>query len=221
MMPFPGGIEDTSNAALILSAAAALLTLYLASLPASLVRSLVKTLAVALLAVLAFVQQAPLLLVGALALSAAGDAFLSRPGDRAFLAGLASFLAAHLLYIALFALSGGGVDALMSFRAALAAAMLLGVLLIATRLLPRLEAGLKLPVALYIVAILAMGLAALTLNSPAVIAGAILFIISDGILAWEKFLLTAGSPVSKSMRHTVWITYYAAQLLITLGFLLG
>ena len=61
-----------------------------------------KTLAVGLLAVLVVVEDGPLLLVAALALSAVGDAFLSRDGDKAFLGGLASFLAAHLVYIALF-----------------------------------------------------------------------------------------------------------------------
>ncbi len=76
----------------------------------SLPRSAVKTLAVALLAVLAFVENGPLLLVRrAGARARCGDAFLSRDGDRAFLAGLASFLVAHLVYIALFLCSGGGV----------------------------------------------------------------------------------------------------------------
>ena len=221
MMPFPGGIEDTSNAALVLSVAAAFLTLYLADLPASLLRSLVKTLAVALLSVLAFVQQAHWLLVGALALSAAGDAFLSRPGDRAFLAGLASFLVAHVLYIALFALSGGGVQTLFSARAGLAVAMLLAVFLIARRLLPKVDSDLKLPVSIYTAAIAAMGLAALTVGNWAIVAGAILFMVSDSILAWEKFLLPAGARSGAAMRRAVWITYYAAQVLMTLGFLLS
>lgn len=221
MMPFPGGIEDTSNAALVLSVAAALLTLYLANLPPSLVRSVVKTLAVALLAVLAFVQKGPLLLVGALALSAAGDAFLSRQGDRAFPSGLASFLAAHVLYILLFASSGGGFETLLSPRAGLAVAMLVAVLFIVRPLLPSVDADLKVPVSVYVAAISAMGLAALTLDNWAIIAGAILFMISDTILAWEKFLLPAGAPASAPMRHAVWVTYYAAQLLITLGFLLS
>lgn len=221
MMPFPGGIEDTSNAALILSIAAALLTLYLADLAPGMRRSAVKTLAVALLAVLAFVQHAPWLLIGALALSAAGDAFLSRPGERAFLAGLASFLAAHILYIVLFAATGGGIAALASPRAALAIAMLAALFFVVRRLLPNVDAGLRLPVSLYVVAILAMGIAALTMNSPAVVLGAILFMVSDTILAWEKFLLPAGSTAERPMRYAVWITYYAAQLLITLGVLLG
>lgn len=221
MMPFPGGSEDTSNAALVLSVAAALLSLYLANLPHGLVRSVVKTLAVALLAVLAFVQQAPLLLVGALALSAAGDAFLSRPGGSAFLAGLASFLAAHVLYILLFASSGGGIETLLSPRALLAVAILLAVFFVLRRLLPNVGADLKLPVSVYGVAITVMGIAALTLDNWAIIAGAILFMVSDGILAWEKFLLSAGSLASAPMRYAVWITYYAAQLLIALGFLLG
>lgn len=220
MMPFPGGIEGSSNAALILSAAAALLTLYSANLPPSIRRSITKTLAVALLAVLAFVQQAPWLLVCALGLSAAGDAFLSRPDDRAFLAGLGSFLAAHVLYILLFATPGNVIESLLSPRVGLAVAMSLAVFLILRRLLPNVEKGLKLPVLIYGIAIAAMGLAALTTGNWTIIAGAILFMVSDSILAWEKFLLPACSPSGPAMRYSVWITYYAAQLLITLGFVL-
>lgn len=222
-MPFPGGIEDTSNAALLLSLAAAALTVFLADLPPTFMRSVVKTLAVALLAVLAFVQQGPLLLIGALALSAAGDAFLSRDGERAFLAGLASFLAAHVLYIALFASWGAGPAVLFSemWRAGIALLMGLAALTMIALLLPRVAAGLRLPIIAYVAVILVMGLAALTTNSLPVISGAILFKVSDGILATERFLLSAVSPARVPMRYAVWVTYYAAQLLITLGFLLG
>ena len=69
-----------------------------------------KALATALLAVLVFVENGPLLLFIALAMSAIGDAFLSRAGDRAFLCGLAAFLAAHLVYIGLFSTTGAGRD---------------------------------------------------------------------------------------------------------------
>jgi uncharacterized membrane protein YhhN len=42
-----------------------------------------------------------------LALSALGDAFLAHEGDAAFLGGLGSFLAAHILYAVLFIVSVG------------------------------------------------------------------------------------------------------------------
>ncbi|BCH29630.1 lysoplasmalogenase [Mesorhizobium sp. L-8-10] len=223
MMPFSGGIEATANAALLLSIAAAVLTLFQAEREPSLRRSAVKTLAVALLAVISSVEHGPLLLTGALVLSAAGDAFLSRIGERAFLAGLGSFLAAHVLYILLFAMSGGGAGMLFSdlWRPVLAVAMVLLAAAMATLLLPRVEHALKMPIAVYVAAILAMGLAALTTQSLAVIAGAILFMVSDGILATERFLTAGTSPVRLPMRYAVWITYYAAQLLIALGILLG
>ena len=44
---------------------------------------------------------------------------------------------------------------------------------------------------------------------------------SDGLLAAEKFLVAAISPHRVWMRYAVWALYYAAQLAITLGFLLG
>ncbi|TIS81761.1 MAG: lysoplasmalogenase, partial [Mesorhizobium sp.] len=90
-----------------------------------LARSAAKTLAVALLAALAVMQGSPPLLVAALALSAAGDAFLSQDGEKAFLAGLASFLAAHVAYVALFLNAGGGIGLLTaeSWRGAIALAL--------------------------------------------------------------------------------------------------
>ena len=113
-MLFPGGIEGTSNATLILSAAAAVMYGIIVNTRPTLARSAVKTLAVGLLAVLVLVENGPLLLFVALALSAAGDAFLSRGGDRAFLGGLACFLAAHLVYIALFVIAGGGAGLVLA-----------------------------------------------------------------------------------------------------------
>ena len=48
------------------------------------------------------------LLVAALVLSAAGDAFWSREGERALLGGLAAFFAAHIAYVVLFLRMGDG-----------------------------------------------------------------------------------------------------------------
>lgn len=223
MMPFHGSLQDTPNATLLLSVAAAALTLLQVNQPPALVRTVMKTLAVGLLAVLAFVQQGPPLLAAAMALSAVGDAFLSRDGERAFLAGLASFLAAHVLYIMLFASSGGGTALLLSdpWRTTIAVLMGLSALIMIALLLPRVAPALRVPILVYVAAILVMGLAALTMSSLPVIVGAILFMASDGMLATEKFLVAAIAPGRMLMRYAVWTAYYAAQLLIALGFLLG
>ena len=86
-MPFAGGIEGTANGTLILSAGAAIIYALIVNTRPTLARSAVKTLASACLAVLVFVENGPLLLFAGLALSALGDACLSRDGDRAFLGG--------------------------------------------------------------------------------------------------------------------------------------
>jgi uncharacterized membrane protein YhhN len=66
-----------------------------------------------------------------------------------------------------------------------------------------------------------MGLSALTLPVPAVIAGAILFMASDALLAVGRFLLAADSPRQALVRPAVWALYYLAQAAITLGVLLA
>jgi uncharacterized membrane protein YhhN len=174
-----------------------------------------------LLAVLAAMQGGPLLLVAALGLSAIGDAFLSRDGEKAFLGGLTSFLAGHVAYVALFARSGGGLRLLgaESWRGAIALAMAAFSVVMLAALWRRVGPQLRIPIAVYVAAILAMGISALTTGSAWVIAGAVLFIASDGLLATERFLLAAISPQRLWMRYAVWMLYYAAQLAITLGFL--
>ncbi|AZO01242.1 lysoplasmalogenase [Mesorhizobium sp. M9A.F.Ca.ET.002.03.1.2] len=222
-MPFPGGIDANANATLLFSLVAAVIYAFTLDMPPSLARLAVKTLAVALLAVLVLLQGGPGLLVAALALSAIGDALLSRDGEKAFLGALASFLVAHVLYVALFLRSGDGVGLLSAepWRGAIAVAMVVFAFAMLFALGRRVGPALRLPVGVYIVAILAMGISALTLNSLWVIGGAVLFMASDGLLAAEKFLLPAISLHRVWMRYAVWMLYYAAQLAITLGFLLG
>jgi uncharacterized membrane protein YhhN len=223
MFPFPGGIEALPNGTLLLSIGAALLYFIVMETEPSLMRSAVKTISTALLALLAYMEGGPLLLVLALALSSAGDAFLSRNGDTAFLGGLASFLAAHIAYIMLFAQTGEGLAILSAepwrgLVAALAALTTLGVLFILMRRVPP---TLRLPVVAYSAAILGMGVMALTTRIPLVILGALLFMASDTLLGWERFVAPAISSSRRAMRIGVWAFYYAAQLLIVLGFLLA
>lgn len=222
-MPFPGGIDANANATLIFSLAAAVIYAFTLGMPPTLARSAAKTLAVAMLAVLAALQGGPLLLVAALALSAVGDAFLSRDGEKAFLGGLASFLVAHIVYVVLFLRSGGGLELLgaESWRGAIALAMVVFAIVMLAALWRRVGPGLRVPIAVYIAAILAMGVSALTTSSVWIVGGAVLFMASDGLLATEKFLVAAISPHRSWMRFAVWLLYYAAQLAITLGFLLN
>jgi uncharacterized membrane protein YhhN len=222
-MLFPGGIEGTSNATLILSVAAAVMYGIIVNTRPTLARSVVKTLAVALLAVLVIVESGPLPLFAALALSAAGDALLSREDDRAFLAGLACFLAAHLAYIALFMIAGDGAGIVLAetWRVVIAVVMGISALVMVVLLLRRVKPAMRLPILVYIAGIATMGLAALTTGSPYIIGGAVLFMASDSLLAAERFLVSAVSPFRSAMRVLVWALYYVAQLLITIGFILA
>lgn len=150
--------------------------------------------------------------VAGLLFSLAGDVFLMLPRDR-FVAGLVSFLFAHVCYLAAFA-SGGGVAASAWAGAALAAygASMLGLLW------PRLG-SLKGPVAVYVALILLMAWAAVgrylgagPAGSGLAAAGALLFAASDSLLAWNRF-----RGEFRAAQALVLGTYFAAQWLIALS----
>ena len=222
MMPFPGGIESTANGTLILSAAAALLYLGMVEREANLRRTAAKTLAVALLALLAVLEDGSPLLAAALALSAIGDAFLSRDGEQAFLAGLACFLVAHLVYVALFALSGQGFGIIAQefWRPLAGALMIAATAFLLFRLRTAVDGPMRNAVTAYAAAILAMGLSALTVPGPWVALGAALFMASDALLGTERFLLAGNGETRRTLRHVIWVLYYTAQLMIVLAGLL-
>lgn len=222
MMPFPGGFDSLANGTLILSLAAAIAYLPVQGRQPSIRRSLVKTGATALLALLAFIQGGPILLILALVLSAAGDAFLAQDGEKAFLAGLASFLAAHIAYVVLFLFAGNGLQTLAAgtWRVGICALAIAAALFLLRYLLPAAGRQMRLPITLYTIAILAMLLAAATAPAPIIVVGALLFVISDTLLAIGRFLLAPQSAQQRPLGAMVWISYYLAQTSITLGFLL-
>lgn len=222
MMPFPGGLEAPPNGTLLFSIALAVFYLLVQQRAPSWRRTIAKAGSVVLLAVLALIEGGPVLLAAAVLLSAAGDAFLAQDSEKTFLAGLASFLTAHLVYFALFVMVGSGLEILTVqwWRLILPVLAIIagGVLLL--RLLRTVPTSLQLPITVYVAAIAAMMLASATVPVPLVMLGAALFVASDAILAVERFLLAPTSPHRTWAGPAVWVLYYLAQALITLGFLI-
>lgn len=200
-----------------LALAAIYLILPLAT-PGPLVLAAVKGLVCPLLAVALVAargRDATAMRVGlALLLSAGGDVFLALDRTGFFVHGLASFLAAHLVYIWQFTAHRPRPYRLPLARRALAILVLVFVIGMLGVLGPNLG-KLAVPVLAYIGAITVMALAAVSLpGRPLVVAGAISFMLSDSLIALDKFV----APIP-GVGPAIWITYAAAQALIVLGWL--
>ncbi|MHA6262649.1 lysoplasmalogenase [Arenibacterium sp. CAU 1754] len=203
------------SAPFIIAALAALAYLPLAARPVGLVRSVLKTLSVAALAVGAFLAGAPLSGV-ALALCALGDWLLSRDGDGAFMAGVGAFAAGHVAYIVLFLFQASSDWARLIETPALYIAIALAVLgVVMAPVLARRAGDLRGPVLGYVPIILGMGFAALTLPGKGplvwVMPAAVSFIISDLVLASEKFLLPPAHSFLRFTPYVIWVLYWGAQ----------
>lgn len=150
-------------------------------------------------------------------LSCAGDIALMLPMD-AFVPGLLAFLLAHLCYIVAFR------DGLRAGRGLLAAAVLLGAVAVLNvmGLWPHLPAPMRTPVMAYVVVLASMAVLALArvwarpqaaepepCSARWAAAGALLFVASDSLLAWDRF--AGGLPLASLL---VLSTYYAAQYAI-------
>jgi uncharacterized membrane protein YhhN len=148
-----------------------------------------------------------------LVFSLAGDIFLMLPADR-FREGLASFLAAHACYIAAFTSRTG-------FHADLVPTVAFGTfgLLLLRLIWPGVPDRLRVPVVLYVAVILAMAVQAAGralrmhgVSSVLAASGAGLFVVSDALLAWDRFRASF-----RSSRAAVLSTYFLAQWLIALS----
>jgi alkylglycerol monooxygenase len=149
----------------------------------------------------------------ALAGSLAGDVFLML--DGLFIPGLVAFLLAHLAYIVLFRQG----TRWWPVRPVLAGCLAYAALMVAVLWIGGLPPGLRGPVAVYalvisLMAAQAIGRAWLQRDRASVLvaAGAVAFVISDTLLALNRFV----SPLPAS---AVWVlgSYYAAQCLIIGG----
>lgn len=126
-----------------------------------------------------------------------------------FLVGLTAFLVAHLFYLAGFLTR---VRATVGRVAAVVPLALFGFL-IGIELLTAVRASgdteLLLPVAVYILVILAMAWVAILTGNRWAAVGSLLFVASDTILAWNMFVENVAYSGALVMT-----TYYGAQLLI-------
>lgn len=126
-----------------------------------------------------------LMLLGLL-LSLAGDVFLMLPGDW-FIPGLASFLCAHIAYTVAFWRSRPGWTA-WGWGVAVA---LVGIgSFMYSQFMPSLQPQgpvMLAAVAAYVVAILLMTLRAVLTQDGVIAVGALLFLLSDAILGWNRF----------------------------------
>jgi Predicted membrane protein len=175
----------------------------------------IKVLSIAPLALIAFRMlrnRDGLMLGNSLSFSTLGDMFLGIDGEKLFVFGLASFLIAHLLYIVLFMRNSKHARA---GQKAFAALLMIFTAAMFAWLWPNLG-DLKLPVAAYLCAITGMGVTALLagFRAPWIIIGAMLFIVSDSMIAVSKFK----SPIAYG-DYLIWATYYIGQLFIAFGFI--
>lgn len=179
-------------------------------------RAVWKTLPVLLLALYAFLIGAHPLLVAALALGALGDWSLAFEGDRAFVGGVASFLSAHVAYVALLATI---TDPEVAFAEPWRVVAGLLVALVTTGVLMRIwkPAGrLALPIGIYVLLFMVLVWLTLGLANPLVFVGASLFILSDIVLTIRKYWTGPGHRIDGAAAYFVWVTYYAAQVILTL-----
>jgi uncharacterized membrane protein YhhN len=185
--------------------------------PESLIRSAFKTLPVFLLALAALANGQPLLLITALAACALGDYFLSREGEAHFLYGLGAFLVGHLFYIAFFCQSldfNTLVSRDLVINIAIMAALCFLVLL---RLWPFLN-EMRSAVIVYTAAIALMAISAKASTPPQlVLVGVAMFVVSDIILAFDKFTPLTNSWKRWLMPYLVWVLYFTGQLSLVYG----
>jgi alkenylglycerophosphocholine hydrolase len=148
-------------------------------------------------------------ILAGLLFSALGDVFLSISGKGYFLYGLGSFAIAHVMYISAFLRN----VYLFRMRSFLVLPFIIYGIVFGYFLFPHVGARL-IPVAIYFCLILLMAFSTILGkdNSPVLILGAFLFLLSDSVIAVNMYL-------SKVPNSSFWImiTYFSAQFLLTYG----
>jgi uncharacterized membrane protein YhhN len=204
-------VQDMSQELLL----ALIYLLFMTRSEPTLLRSAVKTGSIALLAVVAL--PIPLLAL-ALGVSALGDLALSRNGERAFLAGIGAFALAHLAYLTVFLSLEGEATPAVGWQ--VAAGIVIACFSSAMAWLLWSRAGpLRWPVLGYVGIIAVMAISSLLVPAPyarPVIAAAFFFVLSDSLIATERFLIAA-APAPRWLPPAIWLTYWLAQFFFCVG----
>lgn len=160
--------------------------------------------------------------VAALACCLVGDVLLMLPG-KLFVPGLAAFLVGHAFFIVgllqppappttpPFGFSAAGLGVALAVVVAVECVPCIAIL---RALLRGGEAGLVAPVCVYMAAIVTMVVLAVNVGVPAAAAGAILFLVSDTLLATDRFVRPL--PRGTLLVH---VTYHLAQVLLVVSLL--
>ncbi len=153
------------------------------------------------------------LFVAALVFSLAGDVFLMLERER-FVAGLGSFLVAHLCYAAGLAVAPTfqGARLAIGYAIVVVPAMIVGRAIASS--VRRDAPGLLAPVLAYIAVISTMVAFAISTGSVLAIAGAGLFYLSDALLAWSRFV----TPLEGGALAVI-VTYHLGQGLLVASLL--
>ncbi|WP_395306787.1 lysoplasmalogenase [Mycobacterium sp. AMU20-3851] len=158
-------------------------------------------------------------LVAALIGSAAGDYLLAMPWwEPSFVLGLASFLVAHLCFLAALVPLVRRQPSRLAAGAVVVAACVVLLVLFWPALL---EQGMALPVAVYMGVLVAMVCAALLAALPTLwtALGALCFAVSDSMIGISKFMLAPEN--AEALAIPIWWTYAASLMLITAGLFFG
>lgn len=194
----------------------------------SLAGALVKTASTGLMAVAGAASLAPMPIILGLAFGAAGDFFLARRGERAFLAGMAAFAVGHLAYAYGFFLRGAQIAPQIAplhlgWPQMLATGVLLALVVSTEAWLAPRTGSLRWPVRGYVLVIGLMGFAAIALpahpenlSAPLIQLGAALFLVSDMLLALHLFVVQT-APAKRALSLALWPAYWSGQALILIG----
>lgn len=140
----------------------------------------------------------------------AGDAFLLVSGSTWFMLGLSAFLIGHLIYIAAFAnRRKPSLSAYLAVVPIAAYAAFMAYRLHAAMFADQENNSMWIPVLAYLIVISAMLWMALLSGNRNAMLGAVCFVLSDSILAWNKFI-----GAFSAAGVLIMLTYFAAQLLI-------
>jgi uncharacterized membrane protein YhhN len=186
--------------------------------PPFIVGTIFKASSIIILGLIALFARSRILAAGLL-FGALGDALLAWSPDT-FLYGAFAFLIGHLFYITLWLRAGDGIGAALKSPPRLlgAIALIIACIVMTYLLVPR-DNLMFAPLAVYTGVLTLMALCSFTLPATRwlVMAGAVLFFISDGFVAWNMFHHDPDPTLALWRSFAGWMIYWAGQAAICVG----